>query len=113
MGAEKNFENTLKKYLKKNNIFYVKYFANAYTVAGVPDILACYEGKFLAIEVKAENGRLSELQKVKLQEIAEAGGIAVVLYPSGFDLFKKYFDGGYLSGYSVNIFMHDSVNYSL
>lgn len=113
MGEEKNFENRIKKFLKSENIFYVKYFANGYTQAGIPDILACHNGNFLGIEVKAEGGKLSELQKVKLKEIAEAGGVAVVVFPSGFELFKKYIKGGYHYKYSINIFKHDCIEHSL
>lgn len=113
MGEEKNFENRVKKFLKSEGIFYVKYFANGYTQAGIPDILACHNGIFLGIEVKAEGGKLSELQKVKLREIAEAGGGAVVVFPSGFELFKKYIKGGYSYKYSINIFKHDYIEHSL
>ena len=89
MGAEKTFENKIKKYLKDNDIFYVKFFANGYTVSGVPDILACVDGKFWGIEVKAENGKVSALQFEKINQIADANGVAVVVFPSGFDVFKK------------------------
>ena len=113
MGAEKDFENKIKKFLKDNDIFYVKFFANAYTPSGVPDILACHNGNFLGIEVKAEGGKVSELQKVKLNEIAEAGGGAVVVFPSGFELFKKYIKGGYCYKYSLNIFKHANIEHTL
>lgn len=44
---------------------------------GTPDILCCYLGRFVAIEVKAPKGRLSEVQKEILKEIVECGqGIA-------------------------------------
>lgn len=43
------------------------------------DILACYKGRFLAIECKrAAGGRLSMIQKATLLAIQGAGGIAVV-----------------------------------
>lgn len=45
---------------------------------GTPDILACYEGSFYAIEVKAPGKlrTLSELQKYQLKVINGAGGVA-------------------------------------
>lgn len=89
MAEEKNFENKIKKFLKDNNIFYVKFFANGYTVSGIPDILACIDGKFWGIEVKAEKGKISALQYEKIQNIADNNGVAVVVYPSGFDELKK------------------------
>lgn len=45
---------------------------------GTPDILCCLRGKFLAIEVKAENGRLSEAQARVLEEVRQSGGYALV-----------------------------------
>lgn len=66
----------------------MKYFANGYTKIGVPDILACVNGYFLGIEVKASNGKPSPLQIHNLRKIDDAGGFAVLLYPDQFDQFK-------------------------
>lgn len=74
--------------MKDNGIWYVKYFANRNTKAGIPDILACVNGVFVAIEVKASNGRVSELQKHQIMEIRKSGGYAIVTYPDDFDLLK-------------------------
>jgi len=45
---------------------------------GVADILGIYKGKPLAIEVKAEKGRVSPHQREFLEEFAREGGIAMV-----------------------------------
>lgn len=92
MAREKLFENKVKKYLDTKGAWYVKYFANAMTKAGIPDILACINGKFFGIEIKAETGHASELQEYHLRKIEKSGGIAVLLFPSGFDKFKKEID---------------------
>ena len=89
MAREKNFENQIKKYLEEKGAWFVKYFANSMTKAGIPDILVCLKGKFIAIEVKAETGRPSELQEYHLKQINKAGGFGILLYPSGFEKFKK------------------------
>ena len=89
MAEEKQFENKLKLYLKSKNIWYVKYFANSFTAVGIPDVLACVNGNFLAIELKAEKGKVSPLQEYNIKEIQHCGGKAIVLRPSGFDDFKK------------------------
>ena len=88
MAAEKNFENRLKKFLEDEGCWFVKFFANAYTKSGIPDILCCSNGHFIAVEVKAPNGKPSELQKWNIKKINESGGIAVILYPDQFDDFK-------------------------
>ena len=45
---------------------------------GISDIIACYKGKFIGIEVKNETGKTSPLQDVNLKMINEAGGIGLV-----------------------------------
>lgn len=89
IAAEKNFENKIKKFLKDNGCWYVKFFANRMTKSGIPDILACVNGHFVAIEVKAQNGKPSDLQLYNVKKIREAGGVAIILYPDSFDEFKK------------------------
>lgn len=56
---------------------------------GVPDILACINGYFVGIEVKAESGTPSELQKHNRELIKYAGGISVILYPQDYNLFTQ------------------------
>ena len=89
IAAEKNFENRVKKFLESEGCWCVKYFANAYTKSGIPDLLVCCNGYFLGVELKAPNGRPSELQLWNIEKIKKAGGIGIVLYPKGFDDFKK------------------------
>lgn len=90
MAAEKNFENKVKKFLNEQGAWHVKFFANSFTKSGIPDILACVNGYFVGIEVKAQNGTPSELQFYNVRKIREAGGFAIILYPSGFEEFKKF-----------------------
>ena len=55
-------------------------------IRGTPDILACINGKFIALELKAENGVVSLLQAKKLSDIDNAGGLALVVTPSNWKL---------------------------
>jgi hypothetical protein len=89
IAAEKNFENRLKKFLEDEGCWFVKFFANAYTKSGVPDLLVCCNGYFIGVEVKAPKGKPSELQKWNIDKINEANGIGVVLYPDQFTDFKE------------------------
>lgn len=93
MALEKLFENKIKKYLKEKGCYEVKYHGNGYSTNGTPDILACVNGYFLAIEVKAPEGKPSELQLVKIDDIRKAGGLAYVVYPSGWFKLKEIIDG--------------------
>ena len=91
MASEKNFENKIKKFLKEQNCYYIKYWSGGqFTKSGVPDLLICCNGYFVAVEVKAENGKPSELQLYNIDEIKKAGGFAMILYPNQFDNFKKF-----------------------
>jgi hypothetical protein len=88
---EKNFEKQVKEYLKSIDAYYIKYWGGgAYTKSGVPDILACIDGKFYGIELKADTGKPSELQLWNLNHIEKAGGYALLLYPDDFEDFKKF-----------------------
>ena len=91
MAAEKNFEEKVKKYLDERNDWYLKYWGGGgFTKSGIPDLLVCDCGRFLGIELKANNGKPSLLQLYNLKKIREAGGIGVLLYPKEFELFKKF-----------------------
>ena len=92
MASEKNFENRIKDYLEEKGCYYVKFFANGFTKSGIPDLLCCVNGRFVGIEVKAENGITSDLQKYNIQKIKDAGGIALSVKPSQFDELKKLID---------------------
>ena len=92
MAQEKNFENKIKRYITDRGGWCVKFFANGMTKRGIPDLLCCVNGHFLAIEVKADNGKPSDLQLYQIEQIKRAGGSAMVLYPKQWDAFKDYID---------------------
>lgn len=106
MGPEKKFETKVKKYLKSKGAYIVKHHGGYYSARGVPDLLVCYRGLFIALELKSEKGKLSELQRYNIREISKAGGIATVLYPKDFEEFKGFIE--YLSDYKRN----DTLNYT-
>lgn len=89
VAEEKRFETKVKKFLASEGCWFVKFFANAFTKSGVPDLLVCCNGRFLGVELKASNGRPSELQKYNIRRIEEAGGIGLILYPKDFEDFKE------------------------
>lgn len=76
--------------MKDQGCWFVKYWGGGeFTKAGIPDLLICCNGKFLGVELKAKNGKPSELQKWNIAKIKEAGGIGLILYPDGFEAFKN------------------------
>lgn len=110
MAGEKNFENKIKKFLKDRGCWYVKYFANRNTRAGVPDILACVNGCFVAIEVKAENGKPSELQKWNVEQIQKSQGYAVILYPNQYNDFAAMIDAIMHVNSRTAVALEDKIN---
>lgn len=79
MLPEKKVENDIKKYLDHIGAYHVKIHGSAFMTSGTPDILACVKGVFVGIEVKKpKGGRVSELQKLKIKQIEQAGGIGIV-----------------------------------
>lgn len=77
---EKALENKIKTHLKNNNHYFIKYHGGAFTKAGVPDILACINGKFIGLEIKRPNGgKVSELQKAHISLIVNSGGKAYIV----------------------------------
>ena len=61
------------------NCFAWKEHGGMYGTAGIPDIIACIDGKFYGFEVKTDNGKPTKLQESTIRKINKAGGIAVVV----------------------------------
>jgi len=66
--------------LKWPNGYIRKIAQNMYSHGGVPDILTCINGKFVALEVKTIKGTLSRLQARDIKLIEQAGGLALTCY---------------------------------
>lgn len=92
MAEEKNFENKIKKYLKDKGCYGFKYFANSFTRSGIPDLIYCVNGFFVAIEVKASKGKPSELQLWNREQIRNSKGISIIIYPDQWEDFKLLID---------------------
>jgi hypothetical protein len=77
---EKEIIAAIKEYLKTvENCFYWKEHGGQFGTAGIPDIIVCYRGRFIAFEVKTATGKLTVLQAVTIKRILKAGGIALVV----------------------------------
>lgn len=75
---EQDIQRKIIKYLESVGAYVVKVVAS--NKSGTPDILACYRGIFLAVEVKRPETKtnVSELQEYNIKKIKEAGGVAIV-----------------------------------
>ena len=90
MLAEKKFENKIKKFLDYVGAYYVKNWGGYFTKAGVADLTICYKGRYIALEVKAENGKVAPLQYHHKKLVKNAGGISIILRPSQFEEFTRF-----------------------
>lgn len=63
------------KYLKSlPDCFCFKKHGGIYGTAGIPDIIYCYQGKFITFDVKIEAGTLTQLQELTIERIRRAKG---------------------------------------
>ncbi len=78
MAKEQDYQRKIVQYLESRGAYVVKVVAAS--KKGVPDVLACYKGRFLAIEVKTPTTRanVSKLQDYNLDKVSEAGGYSGV-----------------------------------
>ncbi len=68
------------RYLKTvPKCFFWKEHGGMYGTAGIPDIIACINGRFYGFEVKTEDGRPTKLQESTIRKIKNAGGIALIV----------------------------------
>lgn len=74
---EKDIVNQIMKYLKTlPYCFCWKEHGGMYGVAGLPDIICCYHGRFIAFEVKTPSGKLTKLQEITITKIRKSKGNA-------------------------------------
>lgn len=78
MTPEAKVKLAVKKLLDSMGIYHFSPYMAGMGRSGVPDIIACYNGKFLGIECKAGKGKTTALQERELHAIDAAGGFTFV-----------------------------------
>jgi penicillin-binding protein-related factor A (putative recombinase) len=93
LATEKVIENSILNFLKHIGVFCWKNQSvgiydskkkifrkstNSHHIKGCSDILGIIEGRMIAIEVKAEKGKISPEQRVFITRINQEGGVAFV-----------------------------------
>jgi Holliday junction resolvase len=79
MTPEKKVKQQVVKVLKYYGAYCFYPVTAGFGASGVPDIVACYKGRFIGIECKAGKNKPTDLQKRNLDAISECGGIALVI----------------------------------
>ena len=75
--------------LKAFNAYYFFPVMGGYGRSGIPDIIACFRGHFIAIECKAGFNTTTQLQERELKAIAAAGGITLVIREDTIELLQQ------------------------
>jgi hypothetical protein len=76
---EKKVKDKCVKLLKAYDAYYFFPATHGYGRSGVPDIICCIAGKFVAIECKAGDNKPTALQEKEMADIRKQGGIAIVV----------------------------------
>ena len=82
---ESSLTRSILKALQRRGGFWFKVHGRPGQRRGIPDIIGCYKGRFMGLELKVPDRRdkVTELQKQVLEEISQAGGIGQVVTSRG------------------------------
>lgn len=86
---EGKVKSAVRKVLDAEGVYYFSPAANGFGRAGIPDIICCVRGFFLAIELKAGKGKTTALQDRELDAINDNGGIAFVVNENNINEVKE------------------------
>lgn len=74
---ESKVKKVVKIMLDAHGAYYFSPATGGYGRSGVPDLIVCYRGKFIAIECKAGDNVPTALQNRELERIYNMGGYAL------------------------------------
>ena len=77
--------------LKEAGAYYFYPVTGGYGRSGVPDVIACHDGRFIGIECKAGSNKPTPLQEKNLSDIQTAGGVALVVNEDNINTVEELF----------------------
>lgn len=89
MTPEAKVKAKVKKLFELLHIYYFFPATHGYGRSGVPDVVGCFMGLFVAVECKAGKGKLTPLQEMEIAKIIAAGGFAFVAREDNIDELKE------------------------
>ena len=89
MTPEGKVKAKLKKTLDEMGIWHFSPFQAGMGRAGVPDVIGCYRGLFVAFECKAGKNQPTALQEREINAIRTAKGLAFVVDENNLDDIKE------------------------
>lgn len=88
MTPEGKVKRKVTNLLKQLGVYYFTPQSGGYGKSGVPDIIACCNGRFVGVECKAGTNKLTDLQSAQLDKIVRAGGTCYVVNEQSFASFE-------------------------
>lgn len=85
MTPEAKVKKQVKKILDDLGAYHFSPMMDGYGKSGVPDIIACYKGKFIGIECKAGDNKPTLLQLRNIEDIKRNQGLAIVVNESNIE----------------------------
>lgn len=89
LTPEAKVKRVVKQTLDEMGIYHFSPFQAGMGRAGIPDIIACYDGKFVAFECKAGTNQPTALQEREMNEIRKAKGLAFVINEENMNQIKE------------------------
>jgi Holliday junction resolvase len=90
---EKKVKDKVVKLLKQYGVYYFFPATHGFGRSGVPDVVCCIRGHFLAIECKAGTNKPTALQEKEMADIRNAGGTTFVINELNLTLLDNYLRG--------------------
>lgn len=78
--AETGFQQSIQREIEKRGGYVVKQHGSMIAAVGIPDLLICYKGYYIALEAKVKGNTPSKAQGVNLRNIIKAGGLTAVVW---------------------------------
>lgn len=85
---EKRVKEKVVKILKEEGVYYFFPATHGFGRSGVPDIICCVNGKFLAVECKAGTNKPTALQVREIEHIRQSNGVAIVVNEENWDMVR-------------------------
>ena len=92
MTPESKVKKKVVAVLKQHKAYYFYPVTGGYGRSGVPDVIACHDGRFIGIECKAGSNKPTPLQEKNLSDIQAAGGVALVINEENINTVEELFN---------------------
>lgn len=88
--VKKRVREILDEFCKDHQGYYFFPPANGYGRQGIPDVICCIQGRFVAIECKANGGVPTALQLREMDKITKGGGLSFIIDEDTLDTLRAY-----------------------